>query len=376
MKIGISLLDFQPRNSGGIESYVRDLIDGLQKIKSKDDFVIIMNWHNRGEIEVESNNFSIVYADHRKLHKKILHKAGVSGNSGKDQILRMVEKLVLDVILYPLQHIPLGLEDYKGKFVVSIMDIQHEYFKEFFKEDEYRTRNEQCRRACKRASRIISISDFTKRSLVDKYKIEPEKIKTIYLNFNPARVSAKKVENKLGKYYFYPAATWPHKNHLRLVKAFKKVATDSPDIKLVLAGIKKQNDAKVQAEITKLGLQGRVFMLGYVDDAELSKLFNNAFALVFPSVFEGFGIPVLEAMAVGVPTLISDTTSLPEVGGSATLYFDPKNANDIADKMNMMLKDEKLRYKLVELGYKQAKKFSVAKMANETYDVLKEVSNG
>lgn len=376
MKIGISLLDFQPRNSGGIESYVRDLIEGLQQIKSNDDFVIIMNWHNKGEIGVKSNNFSIVYADHRKLHKKVLHKAGIRGNSGKDQILRTVEGLRLDVVLYPLQHIPLGLEDYNGKFVVSIMDIQHEYFKDFFEKNDYLARNKQYREACNRAETVISISDFTKKTLIEKYNIEAQKITTIYLNFNPTRVSKKRSGNEYGKYFFYPAATWPHKNHLKLIKAFKRVAIKDTDIKLVLAGIKKQNDIKIKSENVRLGLQERVFMLGYVNDNDLSNLFNNAFALVFPSLFEGFGIPVLEAMTVGVPTLISDTTSLPEVGGDATLYFDPNSVNDIESKMNTILKNEKLRNNLVKKGYVQVKKFSLHKMAQETYAVLKKVANG
>ena len=376
MKIGISLLDFQPRNSGGIESYVRDLIEGLQKMKSKDDFVIIMNWHNRGEIEVKSNNFGIVYADRRRFHKKILHKVGMKGNSGRDQILNTVSELGLDVILYPLQHIPLGLEKYQGKFVVSIMDIQHEYLKDFFGKDEYHTRNTQYREACKKAIKIISISNFTKNTLVEKYHIEPDKIHTIYLNYNPKRVTKKAAKNEHGKYFFYPAATWPHKNHLNLITAFEGLNTKYPDYKLVLAGIKKQNEEEVKKEINHLGLDDVVIRLGYVDDVKLAELFTNAFAVVFPSLFEGFGIPVLEAMSVGVPTTIANTTSLPEVGGNASLYFDPSNVKDIESKMLKLIEDSKLREKLVNLGHKQVKKFSIEKMTKETYRVLKEAANG
>jgi glycosyltransferase involved in cell wall biosynthesis len=375
MRIGISLLDFQPRNSGGIESYVRDLIEGLQKIEISDDFVIIMNWHNKGEIRVKSNNFSIEYADHRRLYKKVLHKVGVRGHSGKDQILRTLEGLGLDVILYPLQHIPLGLEDYTGKFVVSIMDIQHEYYKAFFKKDEYLARNKQYREACERAEKIISISDFTKRTLIEKYNIDAKKITTIYLSFNPSRVSQKCSNNEYGKYFFYPAATWPHKNHLHLIRAFKQVSKTYPEFKLVLAGIKKQNEYKVMKEINKLGLSDVVIRLGYVDDSRLAELFTNAFALVFPSLFEGFGIPVLEAMSVGVPTVISNTTSLPEVGGDATLYFDPNSVNDIANKMITIIKDDNLRARLVKKGLKQVEKFSIQKMSEETYKLLIKVAN-
>lgn len=376
MRIGISLLDFQPRNSGGIESYVHDLIQGLQDLNIHDDFFIIMNWHNNGEVVIKSHRFKTIYADHRLLHQKILNKAGIKGNSGKDQILRVVEGLNLDVILYPLQHIPLGLEDYKGKFVVSIMDIQHEYLKEFFGKQEYLDRNKQYREACNKSTKIISISNFTKRTLVEKYKISPNKISTVYLNFNPSRVSTRKQKVSYGKYFFYPAATWPHKNHIRLIKAFGKLNIRYPEYKLVLAGIKKQKEDDIEEEIRILGLKDSVIRLGYVDDDRLAGLFTNAFALVFPSLFEGFGIPVLEAMSIGVPTTISNTTSLPEVGGNATLYFDPKKIGDIEDKMAKLIMGINLRTKLVTRGHKQVKKFSLDKMANQTYQLLREVVHG
>jgi glycosyltransferase involved in cell wall biosynthesis len=170
-------------------------------------------------------------------------------------------------------------------------------------------------------------------------------------------------------YFYFPAATWPHKNHIRLIKAFASVIEKYPKYELILTGLKRQKSDEITKLIQKLGITKAVKILGYLDYNELQDLYKGAFAMVFPSLFEGFGLPVLESMNMGVPVICSNTTSLPEVGGSAVLYFDPEDVTDIYDKMCLLIENKKLRPSLIKKGISQAKKFTLKKMITETVKV-------
>lgn len=374
MKIGISLLDFQPGKSGGIETYCRDLISGLETTDHKNEYYILLNLHNADTIKVRTKNFHIVYVDSRSLGQKLLGKIGKKV-SNENLMLSTVQKLGLDIIHFPLQTIQPYLMGLSAKKIVSIMDVQQEYLPGFFDKNDLEFRRKAYKASCRASEIVISISNFTKQSLVEKLDIPANKIVTVYLNYDDTLFDA--TPNKpivKGRYFYYPAATWPHKNHLRLLQAFKKFLRHHSDYKLVLNGAMKQDSAKIERYVKQNDLEAYVVQLGYVEDRQKPALFKNAFALVFPSLFEGFGIPVVEAMASGCPVVCSKTTSLPEVGGKAVLYCDPESIEDIERKMIEVVEDAKLRQELILKGKLQAAKFTKAKMAESTLKVYEKVA--
>lgn len=376
MRIGISLLDFQPDKSGGIETYCRDLISGLQKLDKKNMYYILLNKRNGGTLEVKAKNFVIVYCDNRTFLHKSLTKLKLGDYSADKVIRNKIEKLNLDILHFTLQTIQNYLQDLPVKKIISIMDIQQEYFPQFFAKAELQERRSAYSSSCVCADEIIAISEFTKKTIIEKFKVPKSKVTTVYLNYNDDlfNQNVKAATLPYSPFFYYPAATWPHKNHLKLIEAFAKFHQDNTNYHLVLSGIQKQKSDEITKLIASQKLNSHIHMLGYIEHKELPRVFKQAFALVFPSLFEGFGIPMIEAMSVGCPVISSNTTSIPEVAGNAALYFDPTSVSDIAKTMQMVVRDNTRREQLILNGYKQAKKFTKAKMVESTLQVYRKVA--
>lgn len=375
MRIGISLLDFQPDKSGGIETYCRDLISGLQKVDKKNMYYILLNERNRGTLKVEAKNFAIIYCDNRTFLHKSLNKLKFGDYSAEKVIRKNIEKLNLDILHFTLQTIQNYLQDLPVKKIISIMDIQQEYFPEFFTKAELQERRSAYSSSCECANEIIAISEFTKNTIIEKFQIPKSKVTTVYLNYDDEvfNQNVKPATLSYSPFFYYPAATWPHKNHLALIDAFAIFHKDNEGYQLVLSGIQKQKSDEISKKIKELKLNSHIHMLGYLELKELPRVFKQAYTLVFPSLFEGFGIPMIEAMSVGCPVIASNTTSIPEVAGNAALYFDPTSVSDIAEAMQMIIRDNTRREQLVVNGYKQAKKFTKAKMVENTLQVYRKV---
>src|SRR5205814_2082141 len=177
----------------------------------------------------------------------------------------------------------------------------------------------------KRSRIVITISEHARQTLIDKHDLAPERVRAIHLAvdhdvFTPSGPPR-------GDYLLYPARPWPHKNHARLFEAFALLRREHPELRLVLTG---EGDYGALPE----GVDAR----GRVTTAELVALYQRAAALVFPSLYEGFGMPVIEAMACGCPVACANTTSLPEVAGDAARLFDPLDAEDIARAVDGVLR--------------------------------------
>ncbi len=273
--------------------------------------------------------------------------------------------------------------DLRVPAILTIVDIQQEYHPEFFSKSDLELRERSYRSSADRADHIIAISTFTGDTLVEKYCIPENKISVVLLGYNRnafKRLKRDRVEEFRRKYrlprgfLFYPAATWPHKNHMNLLRAYKLLKDRNRfEDKLVLTGIKEQNHKAVKNEIIRLGLQGDVIHLGYLPYKDLPLLYNAAKVMVFPSFFEGFGLPVVEAMAVGLPVACSNVTSLPEVAGEAALLFDPASPEDIAEKVSMIYADKGLREELIRRGLERARLFTWENTARKTLKVYEEV---
>jgi glycosyltransferase involved in cell wall biosynthesis len=226
----------------------------------------------------------------------------------------------------------------------------------------------------KRSKAVITITDYVKNELEHTYPSTKGKITRTYCAAEPQLSANAEQPNgvvKNVKYLFAVGTAFPHKNLQNLVLAHKILLQKYPDLQLLLAGKKEYYYEQLDSFIEQNTNTSRVRTLGFVSDAELKWLYEHATVYVFPSFSEGFGLPALEAMVHGVPVASSNATCLPEVCGSAALYFDPHSPADMAKTIGKLLESEKLRQDLITKGYTQAKQFSWERMAQQTLEVYK-----
>jgi glycosyltransferase involved in cell wall biosynthesis len=226
-----------------------------------------------------------------------------------------------------------------------------------------------------RVKSIATVSDFTKQDIIKNYKTPGEKINIVYSAakeiFKPADDSVKEeIKNNYtgGKEYFiYVGAVHPRKNLLNILKAFSVFKKrQQSNFKLVIAGRLAWKNDKLMESLKTYKYREDVIMPGYVEENELVNLLASAYCLVYPSLYEGFGVPPLEAMQCNVPVITSHNSSMHEICGDAALYADPQNHTDIADKMMQVYKDEPLRNRMIKKGTEVCKQYSW----NRTADLL------
>lgn len=282
--------------------------------------------------------------------------------------------------------------------VVSIMDTSYIYFPETFKQgDLYKLKNWTAY-SVKQAKKVLTISNSSKNDIIKAYNIPADRVVVTYpgikdtVSFEPRVYGMNQLKAKYGisgHFILFVGTLQPRKNIVRLIEAFSKVRSmnqafdkssgqmeaGSMDLELVIIGKKGWLYEEILAAPEKFGVKERVKFLHSVDDEELQVFYKHAVCYVLPSLYEGFGLPVLEAMQYKCPVITSNVSSLPEAGGDAALYVDPEDTDDIAEKILKLIKDEKLRKELVEKGKEQVKKFSWEKTAKETLKVLEEVAN-
>lgn len=244
--------------------------------------------------------------------------------------------------------------------VSVIYDLQYAYYPQFFSPDEEAGRERTFLTAARCCERLVCISEFARRTVLEQGNVPDGRTTTVHISLprrltrtDAAAVAA--IRERLGlegdDYLLYPANFWPHKNHRMLLTAFGMLAAGRPEpLRLVLTGADTGLRQELGQAVAALGLEGRAVFAGYVSDVDLSALLTGARALVFPSLFEGFGMPLVEAMAVGTPIVCSDVTSLPEVGGDAALYFDPRRPDDIVAALTRLLDEPGLAEELVRKG--------------------------
>ena len=267
--------------------------------------------------------------------------------------------------------------------VATIHDLQHLYYPEFFSPEQRSLRSQQLEDVCARAVHIVCVSEHVRQSLLSAKDVPPERVSVIHhaLVQSLPRPSAQEQAaalRELGlqadEFLLYPANFWPHKNHARLLEAL----ASRPDsrLQLVCPGEPDERLDALCALATRLGVADRVCFPGYVPAAQLAALFQACRALIFPSLFEGFGLPVLEAMAFDKPVLCSNAASLPEVVGDAALLFDPTDPSAIASAICRLERDPSLSHRLVELGRQRLRSFgSPARMAEQYLTIFRSLGS-
>jgi glycosyltransferase involved in cell wall biosynthesis len=260
-------------------------------------------------------------------------------------------------------------------------DLQHLHLPEFFSAGDIEAREHTYRLACSRAARVVVASEWAKADLVDRYGVEPRKVTVIPvpapISAYPALddASAAAVRKKLSlppDFIFYPAQTWKHKNHLRLLGALALIRDrQGAEISLVCSGRQNEHWPAIQREVQRLGLEKQVRFVGYVTEAEMQVLYRDCRFMVFPSLFEGWGLPVVEAMSLGVPVACSRVTSLPELVGDAAILFDPLVETEIADAIWRLWDDEAERRTLSHRGLRRAVALDWRTTASEYIDLYR-----
>ncbi len=270
----------------------------------------------------------------------------------------------------------------KGKMVQVIYDLAYLHFPQMFKKDDLYKLNNWTRDSVSRASHIVTISQSSKKDLIKEYKIPSKQITVAYPGYNQDIFKPVNDKNKvrqvlekyqiIGEYIIFVGTLQPRKNLLKLIEAMVKI----DNLKLVIVG--KTTGPGKQAwmfqdildQPKKLGVEDRVIFTGFAPTEDLPYLLAGSVAYILPSLWEGFGIPVVEAMAVGIPVLVSNVSSLPEVAGKAGLMFNPTRVDQIEQAIRTIWTDKKLWFKQSKQGLEQAKKFSFKKMTKEIIKVM------
>jgi glycosyltransferase involved in cell wall biosynthesis len=251
--------------------------------------------------------------------------------------------------------------------VFSPQDLQHIHLSDFFSKDELSYRETVYRGLCRQAAAVTVMTSWGKRDIVEAFGLPPEQVQvTPYAGQvmpaePPSGPEMDAVRARLGlppSFALYPAKTWPHKNHRRLIEAIALLRGQSFDAHLVLTGHQGGRERQLLDLADTLGVSDLVHFTGMVSSVELSALYSMSRLLVFPSLFEGWGMPIIEAFRAGLPVACSSATCLPDItAGSATL-FDPTDPSNMADAISRTWRDEALRERLIERGRHRAALFS------------------
>ena len=369
MRLGFDLRPFL-REETGVGIYLRNLLFHLARIdKSNEYFLFAASWKDRFSVEKIPPFARMKFRD-RRIPVKALNYFWYEWRWPR---LDSFFKTALD-----LTHsaTPLVLPT-KGKKIVTVHDF-------FFMNSPAQAGKEagkvffsQARSAWRQADGIITFSSFTKDELVAQFDIKERKVKVIphgldpkfLMEIPPSELEETRKKHSLpSSFLHFVGAQEPRKNLFRLLEALKIVHLHGQKIPLVLVGPPGQDSNSLQAHAEQLGLAPWITMTGYLSEEEVRRIYHLATVFVFPSLCEGFGLPLIEAMACGVPVAASFTSAIPEVSKDAALYFRPEDPESIAEKIIFLLKSSQTREELVAKGKKRAQDFSWEKAAAETLE--------
>jgi glycosyltransferase involved in cell wall biosynthesis len=354
----------------GVGRYTQNLLKGLAAIDKENEYILFCHAQSQN-LAPETPNFV-----------KTIITQPVFSMSSQLSWAREVNQADLDIFHSPYFVLPLL---FAPNSVVTIHDLIPLLFPGNLKSKAaqmyYTT---MIKLTTKKAERIIAVSDRTKEDLIKHLGISAGKITVIPEaadeRYHPLDVKEKDFRTVLKKYashqfLLYVGNYKPHKNLIRLVEAFHEALPDLPKgAQLVIIGPRDKRYPEASRLVKKLGLEKSVILAGYVSEEELLILYNSATAFIFPSLYEGFGLPPLEAMASGLPVISSNLSSLPEVVGNAALPINPEDVDDIGQAIVRVFSDEDLRRDLRKKGLARAKKFSWQKTAEMTLEVYEGVA--
>ena len=353
MRVALPMLTLVPGISGGSETYARELCRGLARVGEHEYGTLVPTLAPDAGDGLETV-VATGYRASTTTPGRLLAMGWASLRPGR--LRSHLEGA--DVVHYPLT-VPVPRAPRPE--VLTLLDVQHLDLPELFPRGERLFRRLAYDRGARRAGRVIVISEWVKERVVERLGLDPARVDAIHLGVDHHRFRAA-ADVAREDFLLYPARPWPHKNHARLFEAFSRVRERRPGLRLVLTGVGHDSGRLPPGVETR----------GGVSTDELVTLYRRAAALVFPSLYEGFGLPPLEAMACGCPVAASNAASLPEVVGDAAVLFDPRDAEAIAAGIEEALAR---RDELRALGIARAAQFSWDESARRTVEVYREATS-
>lgn len=274
-----------------------------------------------------------------------------------------IERAAVDVMHFPMQ---LGFLT-EVRTIYTPHDLQHLHLPQFFSRADIARREKQYRALCAQASIVVVMSTWAKDDFVAEYGLRSDKVRVVpgaattavYEQPTEAEMAAVRERLRLPEQFaIYPAKAWPHKNHLRLVAALRLLRDRGVQVPVVMTGNHDGSEIEVLAKARALGVADLLHFVGFVTPRDLVALYRMARMMVFPSLFEGWGLPVVEALAAGLPVACSNATCLPAVTAGAAELFDPTDSAAMADAIGRVWSDEGLRERLTAAGPARAASFS------------------
>lgn len=367
MKIGL-ITTAMDEKKAGIGWYCYNLIKNLREIDKRNEYILIHRYKNDDPIYKDNKELIIPYP-------KIPMKKTIGDNV---QIAFKLRKLKFDIV-HELAHSAFFMFDSPSKKVITIHDLTPVLFPQTFDRFTVFIHKYLLPRALRKVDRIITVSENTKADIVKYFGISEEKIEVIHNGVDHEHFKKldreccyRKLKIKYGidsKFILSVGTIEPRKNYTNLVKAFYELKKRKISHKLVIIGKTGWKYKSFYDAIEKLRLKKDVLLLGYVPYEDLPLFYNCAEVFVYPSLYEGFGLPPLEAMACGCPVVVSNCSSLPEVVGDAGILVDPYDHKKLAESLYEVLSDEGLRKHLTLKGLRRAKKFSWKETAKKTLKV-------
>lgn len=367
MKIGIDIRTLLDARPSGVSEYVLNLLKEMFKLDTANEYRLFYNCFgdcpNLPEFK-QANVKLIKYNYPNKVLNYLLFKIF--------NYPKLDKALAVDVFFMPhLNFIGLSVG---AKSLLTVHDLSFLKYPEFFSaRKNFWHRMVKAKKLLKRFSLVIAVSENTKRDIMELGGINPDKVKVIYSGVGEEykklplinyQFSVKRVRDKYNlpeRFILYLGTIEPRKNVDGIIRAYNQLRVMScelRDYKLIIAGARGWKSENIYREWDKSAFKNDIKFLGYVEPDDKIYLYNLASVFIYPSFYEGFGFPPLEAMACGVPVVASFASSLPEVVGDAALMVDPYNINDLAGALEKVLVDENLKNKLIARGLEQAKKFS------------------
>lgn len=392
MKVGICIAGLLSGNAAfertdGGATYGRCFVDAIAQVDSDNEYIVFV-------FEEEINYLTYIQQPNIKI-------VGIRRLTPLPFLKRATRKLLRIVNLWPLLRVqarkynvdfihfvvlqPQEVDnlDVFSPYILSQDDVHHEFYPEHFDKSTLDYRKRCYRPWTEKATKLITFSKFARWTIVTKYGIPKERFTVIYHGKGEQfaqeidRSEVMRVQSKYDlpeRFLFYPATALTHKNHVTLLKAMHLLAERGFKYDLILAGAEHHNYKVVRDCIVSLGLHDHVCWLGSVSQRDMPALYHASTLMVFPSRYEGFGLPLIEAMACGCPVICSNAACLPEIAGGAALLVEPSDIEGMANAIQKVMTDDALREGLINRGFERASIFSWYETARKAIEVYQDMA--
>jgi len=368
MKILYDNQIFTLQNFGGISRYFYELMNHFYKNKEINFELALVHSDNHYLKDAKFyTNFEFLFKKYMPFKKKIKQLLQKLNESKASNALKKQNFDIFHPTYYGIEFL-----DYIGKkpFVLTVHDMIHELFPKDLSKD---LDPKKKKKLIEKASKIIAVSKNTKKDIIKFYGIDENKIKVIYHGGSSIkRNKIKKYIELPKKYLLFVGHRWIYKNFTFFIDSVAPLMKEDGNLNIICAGSFTFDD-KEKRLFTHFNITDRVVHYHIPSNDFLAYLYQNALVFVYPSLYEGFGLPILESFHCGCPAIVSNTSSLPEVAGHAAIYINPKDKKSIKNAVEKVIYNESLRQDLISRGYKQEKKFSWQKTAEQTKIIYESV---